>query len=366
MVTASHNPVEDNGLKLVDPDGGMLSQDWEPLCENYANAMNSDEVSPIVKDLFSKYASLSASSCAGVVIIGRDTRPHSERLSEIFRRGVEAFSSVKLFDLGVVTTPQLHFAVRYLNRNFRLDSISQESLQESIDVYFRELLSGYRELIATAGNLSSSIIIDAAYGVGTIAIRELSRRVSTLCPHVLDIDVRNPAFEGEVNEGCGAEFVQKNQMPPCGVNSDIDESKLMCSFDGDADRIVFHVFVKERWSLVDGDKIAALLSLFLAVELKEAGLSDLFSMSVVQTAYANGSSTKFLRDHNINVVMAKTGVKFLHHRASEFDIGVYFEANGHGTVLLTDRFLAALQEDASSCDMRKRLAIDRLRVRFLH
>ena len=28
-----------------------------------------------------------------------------------------------------------------------------------------------------------------------------------------------------------------------------------------------------------------------------------------------------------------TGVKHLHHKAKEFDIGVYFEANGHGTVL---------------------------------
>lgn len=30
-----------------------------------------------------------------------------------------------------------------------------------------------------------------------------------------------------------------------------------------------------------------------------------------------------------------TGVKHLHHAAEEFDIGVYFEANGHGTVLFS-------------------------------
>lgn len=29
MITASHNPVEDNGVKLVDCDGGMLAQEWE-------------------------------------------------------------------------------------------------------------------------------------------------------------------------------------------------------------------------------------------------------------------------------------------------------------------------------------------------
>lgn len=31
-----------------------------------------------------------------------------------------------------------------------------------------------------------------------------------------------------------------------------------------------------------------------------------------------------------------TGVKHLHHKAMEFDIGVYFEANGHGTIMFSD------------------------------
>jgi len=37
------------------------------------------------------------------------------------------------------------------------------------------------------------------------------------------------------------------------------------------------------------------------------------------------------------VVCVPTGVKFLHHAAQEFDIGVYFEANGHGTVVFSDK-----------------------------
>ena len=30
-------------------------------------------------------------------------------------------------------------------------------------------------------------------------------------------------------------------------------------------------------------------------------------------------------------------MKHLHHKAQGFDIGIYFEANGHGTVLFSDR-----------------------------
>uniref|UniRef100_A0A453R800 Uncharacterized protein n=1 Tax=Aegilops tauschii subsp. strangulata TaxID=200361 RepID=A0A453R800_AEGTS len=37
------------------------------------------------------------------------------------------------------------------------------------------------------------------------------------------------------------------------------------------------------------------------------------------------------------------GVKYLHKKALEYDIGVYFEANGHGTVLFNDDFVSRLE-----------------------
>lgn len=38
MITASHNKVSDNGVKIADPSGGMLTQDWEPFADTMANA----------------------------------------------------------------------------------------------------------------------------------------------------------------------------------------------------------------------------------------------------------------------------------------------------------------------------------------
>lgn len=92
--------------------------------------------------------------------------------------------------------------------------------------------------------------------------------------------------------------------------------------------------------LLDGDKIACLVTILLQQELSAAGLLDSsYTFAVVQTAYANGASSQFIRSLGVPIHMAKTGVKYLHHKALEFDVGVYFEANGHGTVLFSDRFV---------------------------
>ena len=38
MITASHNKVNDNGVKIADPSGGMLTQEWEPFADAIANS----------------------------------------------------------------------------------------------------------------------------------------------------------------------------------------------------------------------------------------------------------------------------------------------------------------------------------------
>ena len=119
--------------------------------------------------------------------------------------------------------------------------------------------------------------------------------------------------------------------------------------------------------LLDGDKIASLVSLLVHQELVASGLLDAeqFTCGVVQTAYANGASTQFIRALGMPIHMAKTGVKFLHHKAQEMDVGIYFEANGHGTVVFSDRFVQAVHAYApqnTEASARKDLAFARLQV----
>jgi phosphoacetylglucosamine mutase len=61
------------------------------------------------------------------------------------------------------------------------------------------------------------------------------------------------------------------------------------------------------------------------------------------------------------VLIAKTGVKHVHAAAHSFDLGVYFEANGHGTVLFSPKVGAVLSQSSSRAT-RSSPAWQRLRL----
>lgn len=55
MITASHNKICDNGVKVADPSGGMLTQEWEPFANALANSPDSHtllQVSLLNKSFF--------------------------------------------------------------------------------------------------------------------------------------------------------------------------------------------------------------------------------------------------------------------------------------------------------------------------
>ena len=91
-----------------------------------------------------------------------------------------------------------------------------------------------------------------------------------------------------------------------------------------------------QFVLLDGDRIACLLARLISRLLLQQNSELRFG--VVQTAYANGASTDFLSSlPNADIECTSTGVKYLHHSASLYDIGLYFEPNGHGTILLSSK-----------------------------
>jgi|EP00970_Alexandrium_tamarense_P014093 phosphoacetylglucosamine mutase len=389
MITASHNPEPDNGMKLADSNGGMLDAAWEEHAVSLANAPTSKQALILINTL-SQYA-MGHHGAGGklpkmVVHIGRDTRSHSPGLANLVIRAARAMGAT-VIDHGEVSTPMLHHFVMHANGHL-LPSIIPQRCNES--GYYEIMALSYAALLRTGGldggsggrrlATTTNLVIDGACGIGALKIDTFRKIFGKLnadgaTKGLALLHTVNFPGEGPLNENCGAEYVQKQQLPPelyspasklAGLSK-----KYMTSYDGDADRVVFHYEDDAgKFHLLDGDKIAVLVSSFIQEELRCIDPEEqAVKCGVVQTAYANGSSTLYLQNVvKTNVVIAKTGVKFVHAAAHHhYDVGVYFEANGHGTVLFGPKFYDFI----ASADARLRgtprsnranIALRRLRV----
>jgi len=335
MITASHNKAEDNGVKIVDPLGEMMVQEWEQPATDMSNARTPEELVALYGQLL---APLRVDELKpATVIFARDTRPSGARLVKALTAALDAVGA-KYLDYGYLTTPQLHYLVRATN--------TQESAhpygEVSEDGYYKKLGSAFAKAMQYA-TAQSPITVDCANGVGAPKLKKL---IEHLPSDKLQIKVVNDQIDNAdvLNEKCGADFVKTQQRGP--LNFEGQPYERWASLDGDADRIVYY-FNSEGsvFHLLDGDRIATLAASFIADLIRKTGLDESMKVAVVQTAYANGSSTRYIEQTlKLKVECTPTGVKHLHHVAAHYDIGVYFEANGHGTILFSERALKTLRK----------------------
>ncbi|KAJ4002359.1 phosphoacetylglucosamine mutase [Lentinula boryana] len=344
MVTASHNPEEDNGVKLVDPRGEMLEAAWEGHSTTISNAPTSDALIEALESLI-QIAKIDLSKPANVVY-ARDTRPSGPALVSALADGFKALN-VTARNAGVVTTPILHYFVKCINTKGTKYSYGDDSEEG----YYQKLTTSYKKLVAGKA-VQPALVVDCANGVGALAGKQLSEHLGDTLQLVLEnTSITKP---GALNNACGADYVKVSQKLPPSLANVLKPGQRACSLDGDADRLIyFYLDDRGVFHMLDGDKIAALVAAFIIELVKVAGLDDQIKVGVVQTAYANGASTKYLQER-LPVKCVPTGVKHLHHAAERYNVGVYFEANGHGTVLFSQPTLDTLAEYQPSTPAQSR------------
>lgn len=353
--------AQDNGLKAVDARGEMLESSWESHCTAAVNATNADELIAALETLIAT-AKINLNAPASVVY-GHDTRPTCPALVKAVASGLATMGAT-VIDAGLKTTPQLHYLVKALNTKGTPDAYGEPTEEVSACVrgaaeaqcslplahpqgYYAKLSSAYISLVSKFPSTSRPLVVDCANGVGAAALAGLKKHIPD--EHLLikaqRTDTKTP---GALNSGCGADYVKTNQRLPSGYEKDssLAPGERMCSFDGDADRIVFYYLrgpasQPDSFRLLDGDKIASLAADYIVDLVKKARVE--LEVGCVQTAYANGSSTKYLRQR-VPVTCTPTGVKHLHAAAERYDVGVYFEANGHGTVLFSESAQRTIKE----------------------
>ena len=330
MITASHNPEPDNGMKLADSHGGMLDADWEAHAVSLANAPTSKHALALI-DTLAQYAKghnppkdekdgyyYHQPTKVGklpkmVVHVGRDTRSHSPPLAALVIRAARAMGAT-VIDHGKVSTPMLHHFVMHANGHLLPNIIPQRCNESG---YYEIMALSYAALLRTGGRskerlpTTAKLVIDGACGIGALKIEKFGKIFAQLHAEGRTnglplLHTVNFPGDGPLNDSCGAEFVQKQQLPPKLFKASGVSKQYMTSFDGDADRVVFHYEDDAgKFHLLDGDKIAVLVTAFIQEEIRCIDPEEqAVKCGVVQTAYANGSSTLYLK---VSII------SFIHH-----------------------------------------------------
>ena len=317
IITASHNPAEDNGIKLIDSTGGKISANWEAITNEI---VNSDDLPATIAKVISTFQT--------------DGKVDENKI----------YLTYLGLDNGgeIVTNPQAALAPvsdpsSYVNR-------------------IAEAMIALSKLSEAEPGEVKTFIVDSAAGAGMNSISQIADIINTRQQQG-DINLRMEIIntEGLINKEVGAEFIHKKlgQIIAAGqpIPTWIENLKgvEIGTLDGDADRnLLFKVTEEGEYQIVDGDKFAALKAMVLNKYIKLLGLDDDFKVGVAQTVLANLGSKGFFERMGIQVQETAVGDKYVRQAALDWiennGVSVYYEAAGHGSIVVSDKFKTTLDQ----------------------
>lgn len=181
MVTASHNPAADNGVKIVDPMGEMLEQDWEKLATDLVNSPSDEKLAELYRHIATQFRiDLKAPA---KVIYGRDTRPSGHKLVSALADALTA-TDTEYVDFKILTTPQLHYLTRAINTEG-----TEASYGEVSEAGYYKKLSGAFLKAMKGRKINGVLTVDCANGVGGPKLNEFVKYIQGKIP--FDIKVVN-------------------------------------------------------------------------------------------------------------------------------------------------------------------------------
>lgn len=323
MITASHNPVSYNGIKFIDHNGNILDKSWEKCSDDLVNCEDKD-----FHNMLNKILRKNSNICdindgiTGHVVIGRDTRKSGEALVEHIKSVLLQVDCI-VEDYGEVSTPQMHFLIRHSNMaNCLVDK----------KIYIQHLVSNFRTL-KDLTQCDLPVFVDTANGI-----------IEKNIVDEFNITIINDK-NGIINNDCGADYVKTHSaLPLLQYNfKNNNDSTLFASFDGDADRLILFT-LQNGFLMLDGDAQAVLIANYFHRVLQKLEID--LQIGVILSFYTNSGCFSALK--NFKTKMVQTGVKNFAKAAKKYDIGIYFEPNGHGSVMFSNVAIQAFTSDKTN------------------
>lgn len=314
MITASHNHHEDNGIKVLDEHGHMIGQAMEDFIVKQVCGLDMHvcECSDIMKN------QLHDSNIA--LQIGYDSRKSSPYICELIVKGIRmVHPQFPIVITPYITTPHLHFI------------FSEQGRQISYVEYVRNV----------ASLVHFPCILDCANGIGSKVMMGVKE---SMPQSTLTLINTNWEQHSSLNHKCSSDFVcTYKELPHPHEIKAYTNPILRASLDGDADRVVFYYTEMNALHILNGDYIAALILTYLSKTLSitedDNAAHPSLTIGFVYTGYTNSACVEYVKSLpfppyvRVSCVCTATGVKHLHAEAEKYDVGVYFEQNGHGNVL---------------------------------
>jgi len=304
MVTASHNHHEDNGVKIMDENGNMIGKADEEFLEKYVNGCDNvcgcDDVCRCNDEWTKEEESLKE------IHIGYDSRASSPIICDMLIAGIRSVhADFPFLVTPLITTPQMHYLLSNKRDTLYLDYVNRISRR-----------------------VMYPCVVDCANGIGAKVMQELEPNSSII---LINDSWKTPTL---LNVDCSSDYVCTHTKMP--INSEPTDFLLRASLDGDADRLIFYYTEKGALRILNGDYVSALIMTYLSKILIDT--KETIRIGFIHTGYTNGACIDYIHSlefpHNVQVtnVCTATGIKHLHAEAIKYDVGVYFEQNGHGNV----------------------------------
>ena len=315
VVSASHNPYRDNGIKFFGPDGMKISDEREAEIERVVSA--------------------------GEIPSSAQIGSRGGHRPDDVRGGHRPDDVKGGHHPPLQPPPQPPPQPPQIGRVRELHGASGDYLRE-LELRFRDLdLSGRR------------LLIDCANGATYRVAPEIFRRLGA------DVDAVAAAPDGRnINDGCGSTHIDglAERVPEGGY-------ELGFAFDGDGDRVLA---VDRRGEVVDGDELLALAALHLREEGRLTG------SGVAVTVMTNYGFHTAMREAGVEVAVTPVGDRHVLAELMRRGWALGGEQSGHiidtGFVPSGDGLASALLtlEALGDGDLADRRAMSKLPQRLVN